>query len=155
MSGTKENEPPSDSGSGGSGQSEVGKFSNANRQFRSTTDPDATLVQQGRLKSRPRYKSHRVVDDAHEIITVVETAFLRDWAEPGEIGAVIWIRVRPALRKLQMQLCLFHLQEFQLGLTHPAPAVRYQIWDGDTWWCPVEWKGLRGYVGRSHSILPL
>jgi hypothetical protein len=30
-------------------------------------------VRQGGLKSRPRYKSHRVVDDAHEIITTVET----------------------------------------------------------------------------------
>ena len=29
-----------------------------------------------------------------------------------------------------------------------------QIWDGDTWWCPVEWKGLRGYVGRSHLPKP-
>ena len=69
----QENEPPSDSGGGASGQSEVGKFSKANRQFRSTTDPDATLVRQGGLKSRPRYKSHRVVDDAHEIITAIET----------------------------------------------------------------------------------
>jgi putative serine protease PepD len=25
-----------------------------------------------------------------------------------------------------------------------------QVWDGDTWWCPVEWHGIRGYVGRSH-----
>jgi hypothetical protein len=25
-----------------------------------------------------------------------------------------------------------------------------QIWDGDTWWCPIEWHGYRGYVGRSH-----
>jgi uncharacterized protein YraI len=23
-----------------------------------------------------------------------------------------------------------------------------QVWDGDTWWCPVEWKGFRGYVSR-------
>jgi Transposase DDE domain len=30
-------------------------------------------VRQGGLRSRPRYKSHRVVDDAHEIITAVET----------------------------------------------------------------------------------
>jgi S1-C subfamily serine protease len=29
-----------------------------------------------------------------------------------------------------------------------------QVWDGDTWWCPVEWKGLRGYVGRSHLPKP-
>jgi hypothetical protein len=25
-----------------------------------------------------------------------------------------------------------------------------QVWDGDTYWCPVQWRGLRGYVGRSH-----
>jgi hypothetical protein len=24
-----------------------------------------------------------------------------------------------------------------------------QVWDGDTWWVPVEWKSWRGYVGRS------
>jgi transposase len=68
-----DNQPPSRSGGVVPGQSQVGKFSKANRQFRSTTDPDATLVRQGGLKSRPRYKSHRVVDDHHEIITAVET----------------------------------------------------------------------------------
>jgi hypothetical protein len=26
---------------------------------------------------------------------------------------------------------------------------RDRVWDGDTWWYPVEWQGLRGYVGRS------
>jgi hypothetical protein len=25
-----------------------------------------------------------------------------------------------------------------------------QVWDGDTWWCPVEWRGFRGYVGSTH-----
>jgi hypothetical protein len=25
-----------------------------------------------------------------------------------------------------------------------------QVWDGDTWWCPVEWHGLRGYVSGRH-----
>jgi hypothetical protein len=64
-------DPPSrDSGSGGSA---IGQYSNTNRQFRSTTDPDATLVRHAGLKSRLRYKTHRVVDDAHEIITAVET----------------------------------------------------------------------------------
>jgi hypothetical protein len=24
------------------------------------------------------------------------------------------------------------------------------IWDGDTWWYPVEWHGFRGYVGRHY-----
>jgi hypothetical protein len=27
-----------------------------------------------------------------------------------------------------------------------------QIWDGDSWWCPVEWRNQRGYVGRSHLL---
>jgi len=69
----EEQEPPSGSAGGTPEQSEVGKFSKANRQFRSTSDPDATLVRQGGLRSRPRYKNHRVVDDANEIITAVET----------------------------------------------------------------------------------
>ena len=25
-----------------------------------------------------------------------------------------------------------------------------QVWDGDTWWYPVEWRGFRGYVGGSY-----
>jgi hypothetical protein len=29
-----------------------------------------------------------------------------------------------------------------------------QVWDGDTYWCPVEWRGVRGYVGRSHLPKP-
>jgi hypothetical protein len=36
-------------------------------------DPDAILVRHGGLKSRLRYKTHRVVDDAHAVITAVET----------------------------------------------------------------------------------
>jgi uncharacterized protein YraI len=24
------------------------------------------------------------------------------------------------------------------------------VWDGDTWWYPVEWRGSRGYVGGSY-----
>jgi transposase len=65
-------DPPSE-GDGGSAGASVGQYAKTNRQFRSTTDPDATLVRQGGLKSRLRYKTHRVVDDAHEIITAVET----------------------------------------------------------------------------------
>jgi hypothetical protein len=65
-------DPPSEGG--GSAGANVGPYAKTNRQFRSTTDPDATLVRQGGLKSRLRYKTHRMVDDAHEIITaVVET----------------------------------------------------------------------------------
>jgi Transposase DDE domain len=67
----QDQDPPSqDSGSGGSA---IGQYSKTNRQFRSTTDPDATLVRHAGLKSRLRYKTHRAVDDAHEIITAVET----------------------------------------------------------------------------------
>jgi transposase len=65
-------DPPSEGGGGSAGTS-VGQHAKTNRQFRSTTDPDATLVRQGGLKSQLRYKTHRVVDDAHEIITAVET----------------------------------------------------------------------------------
>jgi hypothetical protein len=25
-----------------------------------------------------------------------------------------------------------------------------RVWDGDTWWYPIQWQGFRGYVGRSH-----
>jgi hypothetical protein len=25
-----------------------------------------------------------------------------------------------------------------------------QVWDSDTWWWPVEWRGFRGYIGRSY-----
>ena len=69
----EENDPPSDCGGNPPPGLEAGKFFEANRQFRSSTDPEATLVRQGGLKSRPRYKTHRVVDDGHEIITAVET----------------------------------------------------------------------------------
>lgn len=40
----------------------------------STTDPDAALVRKGgRASARPRYHHHRAVDDAHGVITAVET----------------------------------------------------------------------------------
>ena len=64
-------EPPC--AGGGSAGTSVGPYAKTNRQFRSTTDPDATLVRHAGLKSRLRYKTHRAVDDAHEIITAVET----------------------------------------------------------------------------------
>jgi hypothetical protein len=64
-------EPPAAGGSA-SGSS-IGRYVKTNWQFRSTTDPDASLVRQGGLKTRLRYKTHRAVDDAHEVITAVET----------------------------------------------------------------------------------
>lgn len=38
-----------------------------------TTDPDATVVRKGTQPPRPRYHHHRAVDDAHGVITAVET----------------------------------------------------------------------------------
>jgi transposase len=67
----EQDQPPSQ-GNSGSGPA-VGKYAKTNRKFRSTTDPDATLVRHSGLTSRLRYKTHRVVDDAHEVITAVET----------------------------------------------------------------------------------
>jgi len=46
----------------------------------STTDPDAALVRKGgRSGARPRYHHHRAVDDAHGVITAVQTT-------PGSIA---------------------------------------------------------------------
>jgi transposase len=39
----------------------------------STTDPDATVVRKGTQPPRPRYHHHRAVDNAHGVITAVET----------------------------------------------------------------------------------
>ena len=39
----------------------------------STTDPDAPVVRKNGDAARPRYHHHRVVDDAHAVITAVET----------------------------------------------------------------------------------
>ena len=45
----------------------------------STTDPDAAVVRKGAQPSRPRYHHHRAVDEAHGVITAVETT-------PGSIA---------------------------------------------------------------------
>jgi len=45
----------------------------------SRSDPDAACVRQGSGQSRPRYKHHRVIDDAKGVITATETT-------PGSIA---------------------------------------------------------------------
>lgn len=40
---------------------------------RSTTDPEAEVVKQGGKPARPRYKTHRAVEDKSSIVTAVET----------------------------------------------------------------------------------
>src|SRR3984893_12700220 len=44
-----------------------------NEKFQSSTDPEATLTRQQGLRARPRYKNHRVVDDAQGIVTALNT----------------------------------------------------------------------------------
>lgn len=44
-----------------------------NKELMSTTDPDCEMVRHGLSESRPRYKTHRVVDDQCGVITAVET----------------------------------------------------------------------------------
>jgi len=41
--------------------------------WRSTTDPEAAVVRQGHKPSRPRYKTHRAVEDKSGVVTAVET----------------------------------------------------------------------------------
>ena len=43
-----------------------------NRRYVSTTDPDASIVRQGRGGAKLQYKTHRAVDAGSEIITAVE-----------------------------------------------------------------------------------
>lgn len=48
------------------------KTTPANSRYVSTTDPDASVVRQGRGRSKLRYKTHRGVDPAHEVITATQ-----------------------------------------------------------------------------------
>ena len=50
-----------------------------NDRVMSTTDPDAAVARKGGEAARPRYHHHRAVDDAHAVITAVETT-------PGSIA---------------------------------------------------------------------
>jgi len=48
-------------------------YETVNDQLLSTTDPDAAVMRKGHQPARPRYHHHRAVDDAHGVITAVET----------------------------------------------------------------------------------
>lgn len=50
----------------------------ANDRLLSKTDPDSTITRQNALGARPRYKSHRMIDDKHGVITATETT-------PGDV----------------------------------------------------------------------
>ena len=51
--------------------SQEGLYSDVNKRYVSTTDPDASIIRQGG-KAKLRYKTHRAVDPLHEVITAVE-----------------------------------------------------------------------------------
>jgi transposase len=53
-------------------------YTGQNKKLLNTTDPDASMIHQGKGKSKARYKTHRVVDDAKGAITAIETT-------PGEV----------------------------------------------------------------------
>ena len=65
------NDSGPDASSGGSAPS--GGYTPVNNNLLCVSDPDAAVVRHGSLASRPRYKSHRAVDDECGVITAVET----------------------------------------------------------------------------------
>lgn len=44
----------------------------ADSRYISTTDPDASVIRHGESKSKLRYKTHRAIDEKHEIITATK-----------------------------------------------------------------------------------
>ena len=61
------------SGSGSSGEGRPSDYRPVNDGLMSRTDPDSAVVSRRGLPPRPRYKNHRAVDDAHGVVTAVET----------------------------------------------------------------------------------
>jgi hypothetical protein len=51
---------------------EISKATPTNSRFVSTTDPDASVTRHSVGKSKLRYKTHRVVDPKHEVITATQ-----------------------------------------------------------------------------------
>jgi len=62
---------------------EVQKATPANSRYLSTTDPDASVTRHHGGKSKLRYKTHRAVDPAHEVITA--TAITPGSTDDGEM----------------------------------------------------------------------
>ncbi len=59
------------------------------RRLESRTDPDAAIVGRGRqLEARPRYKTHRAIDDQNGVITAVKTT-AADRNEGHELPALV------------------------------------------------------------------
>ena len=72
-----------------------------NDNLMSKTDPDSAIVSKRGIPPRPRYKNHRAVDDAHGVITAVETtagdveenALLIDLVEQSELNTGVKVSV--------------------------------------------------------------
>jgi transposase/chorismate mutase len=62
-----------------SGTTTPSDYEAVNDRMVSTTDPDAAIVRKGPDSARPRYHHHRAIDDAHGVITAVDTT-------PGSIN---------------------------------------------------------------------
>jgi transposase len=71
-----------------------------NDRMMSTTDPDAAVVRQGKGSSRPRHKHHRAVDDAHGVVTAVETT-RGDVKENGEMMSLVQQHERNTEREVE------------------------------------------------------
>ena len=66
----------------------------------SKTDPDAAMVRHGKGESRPRHKHHRVVDDAHGVVTAVKTT-RGDVKENGELLELVDQHERNTRREVE------------------------------------------------------
>ncbi len=78
LSGEPEPTGPVDADAGAEAEAEAGRPKKrmkqpVNRTHLSTSDPEASMARGKNTDSRPRYKVHRAIDDAHGVITAVTT----------------------------------------------------------------------------------
>lgn len=71
----------------------------ADSRYISTTDPDASVIRHGESKSKLRYKTHRAIDEKHEIITATKVT-------PGAVddGHVLQDMIEAHEQNTQMKL---------------------------------------------------
>jgi transposase len=72
-----DDDDPDTSGSGGTSDSKP-RNTPSNAKMMCKTDPDAPIIRRKGLSARPRYKTHRAVDDQTNVITALETT-------PGDV----------------------------------------------------------------------
>jgi transposase len=147
-------------------------YAAVNDRMVSTSDPDANVVHKGGGDSRPRYHHHRVVDDAHGVITAVETTpgavpenkKLRDLIDQHEANTSIAVRTVVGDHKYgttenyvacQQRGIITHLGDVLAGQNNhrckgifPDSAFRYDA-ATDTYCCPA---GQRLRPRRLHPV---